>query len=121
MPDRDVVEAFIATVVEGKFDLAIERYYAPEASMQENVGRMRKGRDVLVAAERAVMQSFKEIRALCVRPVFVDGDHAVVRWIFEFVTADGQVRKLDELAHQRWENGKIAEERFYYDPAQLTA
>ena len=26
---------------------------------------------------------------------------------------------LEELAHQRWRGDRIAEERFYYDPAQL--
>jgi hypothetical protein len=26
---------------------------------------------------------------------------------------------MDELAYQRWRGNKIAEERFYFDPAQV--
>jgi hypothetical protein len=26
---------------------------------------------------------------------------------------------MEELAYQRWEGERIAEERFFYDPAQL--
>jgi ketosteroid isomerase-like protein len=54
-----------------------------------------------------------------VAPVFVSGDQVVIHWIFEFVKADGGVVRIEELAHQRWEGEKIAEERFYYDPAQM--
>jgi hypothetical protein len=28
---------------------------------------------------------------------------------------------MDELAHQLWRGDRVAEERFYYDPAQLAA
>jgi hypothetical protein len=27
---------------------------------------------------------------------------------------------IDELAYQRWDGDRIAEERFYYDPVQRT-
>jgi ketosteroid isomerase-like protein len=54
-----------------------------------------------------------------VRPVFVNGDHVVINWIFEFTYKDGRTTRLDELAHQRWQGDRIAEERFYYNPAQL--
>ena len=33
--------------------------------------------------------------------------------------ADGRATRLEELADQRWEGEKIAEEQFFYDPAQL--
>jgi hypothetical protein len=43
----------------------------------------------------------------------------VIRWIFEFVGLDGTARRLEELAYQRWEGELIAEEQFFYDPAQF--
>lgn len=119
MPDRNILEAFIATVAAGKHDEAIERYYTADASMQENLDPPRAGRDGLVARERAVMASFKSIGTTCLRPVFVDGDRVVIRWLFEFERADGGKMRMDELAYQRWSGNKIAEERFYYDPKQL--
>ena len=121
MPDRNVLEEFIATVVAGRHDAAIERYYTEDATMQENLAPPRGGREALVARERAVMAAFKSIATECVRPVFVDGDHVVIRWIFAFESADGSKRQMDELAYQRWSGDRIAEERFYYDPKQMQA
>jgi hypothetical protein len=43
----------------------------------------------------------------------------VIRWIFEFTYPDGSRMRIEELAYQRWEGERIAEERFFYDPAQL--
>ena len=118
MPSRETVEALIALVEDGKYDTAIERFYTEDASMQENLDPPRKGRDGLIARERAVMAHFREIRSTCAGPVLRNGDHVVIRWIFEFVRADGTSWTMDELAYQRWDGEKIAEERFYYDPAQ---
>jgi ketosteroid isomerase-like protein len=120
MPDARTIEALIEMVESGAHDAAIERFYTPDASMQENLDEPRKGRDGLVARERAVMAAASNgIHSECVRPYFVDGDRVVIRWIFEFKFADGKTRRLDELAYQRWQGDRIVEERFYYDPKQM--
>ena len=121
MPDRNILDGFIATVVAGRHDEAIERYYAADASMQENFEEPRRGREGLVARERAVMAAFKSIGTTFVPPMFVDGNHVVIRWIFEFERFDGGRLRIDELAYQRWDRDKIVEERFYYDPKQMQA
>jgi ketosteroid isomerase-like protein len=121
MPDRNILDDFITTVVSGRYDEAIERYYTSDATMQENLDPPRRGRSGLVTHERGVMAAFKSIKATCVSPVFADGDHVVVRWVFEFERADGGKMRMDELAYQRWAGNKIAEERFYYDPKQMLA
>jgi len=54
-----------------------------------------------------------------VRPVFVNGNTVVIRWIFEFEALAGTNTRLEELAYQRWEDDRIVEEKFYYDPRQL--
>jgi hypothetical protein len=54
-----------------------------------------------------------------VRPVFVSGDRVVIRWRFRFEWLDGTVTAMEELAYQRWDGERIAEETFFYDPAQL--
>ena len=70
-------------------------------------------------AKGRVMARLKEIRAKAVGPALIEGDHVVIHWQFEFVANDGNTRKLDELAYQRWQGELVAEERFYYDPAQM--
>lgn len=120
MPNPATLEAFIALVESGAHDTAIERFYTEDATMQENLTEPpRRGRDNLVAHERAVLARVQSVESECVRPVFVAGDRTVIRWIFRFTFKDGSRRVMDELAYQRWEGEKIAEERFYYDPAQL--
>ena len=118
MPSQQTLDAFVETVLSGRHDEAIEKFYHPDSTMQENMNPPRKGRDGNVARERAVMNRFKEIHSATEGPVFVNGDHVVIRWVFRFVAADGSGFTMDELARQRWEGEKIAEERFYYDPAQ---
>jgi len=103
----------------GQFVEAIEEFYAPTASMQENVQPARRGLETLVAGERRVLASFKEVRALPVETFFVDADRSVIRWVFEFIARDGRIFRQDELAYQRWDGDKIVEERFYYDPSQI--
>ena len=119
MPDRKRVEALIARVEQGRFDSALEEFYADTASMQENLDPPRHGLDNLVAHERKVMAAFSRIEARSVAPVLIEGDVVVINWRFEVTCADGGKLRLDELARQRWHGDRVAEERFYYDPKQL--
>ncbi len=118
MPTHEALERFIARVEENAHAEACEEFYAPNSSMQENQGVPRIGRDAHVANERMVMARAKTVSSRCIRPVFVNGDHVVIRWVFRFDWLDGTVTRMDELAYQRWEGDRIAEETFYYDPAQ---
>jgi hypothetical protein len=77
------------------------------------------GRDKLVAHERRAMSLAASVTSECVRPVFVNGEHVVIRWIFEFTGHDGSIRRIEELAYQRWEGERIAQEQFFYDPKQF--
>jgi hypothetical protein len=65
-----------------------------------------------------VLARAKSMRSTCVRPAFVHGDHVVIRWRFHFEWHDGTVTDMEEIACQRWEGERIAEETFFYDPVQ---
>lgn len=120
MPSRETVDAFVALVETNQHDLAIERYYAEDATMQENLNTPpRQGRDTLVAHERAVLDRAKTVQTECVRPVLIEGDTVVIHWIFHFEFKDGSKRRIEELAHQTWKGDKVWRERFYYDPIQM--
>ena len=121
MPTLETVERFVARVEENVHDLAIEEFYMEDASMQENQAGPRVGREALVANERVVLRRAKSVVSKCVRPVLVNGDHVVIRWTFEFIWRDGSRTFMEEVAWQRWEGERIAEETFFYDPAQRVA
>ncbi len=120
MPTIATLERFIARVESNAHADAIEEFYAPDASMQENQAPPRVGRDALVAHERMVLGRTQSVHSTCVRPVCVNGDHVVIRWRFRFVWRDGSTTQIEELAWQRWVGERIAEETFFYDPAQRT-
>lgn len=119
MPTAETLERFIARVESNAHVEAIQEFYAPNASMQENMAPPRVGRDTLVAHEAAALARAKSVRSTCVRPVLVNGDHVVIRWIFEFTWKDDTVGRLEELAWQRWEGDKVVQEQFFYDPKQF--
>jgi hypothetical protein len=118
MPKPETLERFIARVEQNAHAEAIEEFYTADASMQENQSTPRVGRDTHVANERRVLSKAKSLLSKCVLPVFVSGDRVVIRWIFRFEWLDGTVTHMEELAYQRWEGERIAEETFFYDPAQ---
>jgi ketosteroid isomerase-like protein len=118
MPTTETLERFIARVEQNAHAEAVEEFYTADASMQENQSTPRVGRDGHVATERRVLARAKTLTSTCVRPVFVNGDKVVIRWIFHFEWLDGTVTHMEELAYQRWEGERIAEETFFYDPAQ---
>ncbi|MGC1173687.1 nuclear transport factor 2 family protein [Polaromonas sp.] len=121
MPSRQTVQDFIAMVEQGHYVEAIEQFYAPDASMQENSQPPRRGRDTLVTYERAVIAACSAMRTLPVESFLVDGDFVVIHWVFEFTRNSGKTMRIDELAHQRWQGEKIVEERFFYDPVAALA
>jgi len=118
MPSAQTIDRFVARVEQNAHAEAIEEFYTEQASMQENNAPPRVGRDVLVEHENRVLARARSVKSACVRPVFVSGDNVVVHWIFEFEWHDGTCTRMEELACQRWEGERIAEERFFYDPAQ---
>jgi hypothetical protein len=119
MPSSATVEQFIACVESNAHADAIERFYTEQASMRENFKPPRVGRDHLVARERQVLARAKTVDSRCIRPVLVSGDIVVVRWVFRFEWLDGKRTRMEEIAYQRWEGERIAEEQFFYDPGQL--
>ena len=119
MPSRERVAALIAMVEQGKYVEAIEEFYTPDATMQENNAPPRVGRDKLIEGERRMLAAHKEARTLPGSTYLLEGDRAVIHWVFVFTRKDGTSFRMEELAEQRWLGDRIVEERFFYDPAQL--
>jgi hypothetical protein len=119
MPLTDTLERFIALVEQNAHVEAVAAFYTVDATMQENQSAPRVGRDAHIANERRVLARARALTSKCVRPVFVNGDRVVIRWVFRFEWHDGTVTRMEELAWQRWDGERIAEETFFYDPAQL--
>jgi ketosteroid isomerase-like protein len=118
MPTRERVQAFVAMVEANEFVEAIRAFYTDDATMQENLGEVRAGRDALVAGEEAGLRRVKSIATRPGSTYAIDGDRVIVHWVFDIEQLDGKRFTLEELAYQTWRGDRIAQERFYYDPAQ---
>ena len=121
MPSADTLERFVARVESGEHAEAIAEFYLEHGRMRENQGAPRVGRAALVAHEQGVLRRAKAVESICVRPIPVNGSIVVIRWIFRFQWHNGTITEMEELAYQRWQGEQIAEEQFFYDPAQLQA
>lgn len=119
VPSAETLDRFVARVEAGAHAEAIAEFYVEHGRMRENQGAPRVGRAALVAHEQNVLSRASSVESICVRPILADGTIVVIRWIFRFRWLNGTVTEMEELAYQRWEGEQIAEEQFFYDPAQL--
>jgi hypothetical protein len=120
MPTHQTVERFVELVEAGKAIDALDMFYAENASMQENQAQPRIGKSALLAHETAAQAAVTGMTARCVRPILIEGDTVVIRWIFDYVDGRGRAVHFQELAYQRWSGDNILEEQFFYDPGQFT-
>jgi ketosteroid isomerase-like protein len=118
MPARERVEAFVALVEAANYVEALEQFYHPQATMQDNQQPPRAGLERLIADERATMARFAHMQTDPVTDLLIDGDKVVIRWRFTFTPPEGPPVIMEELSLQRWDGERIAEERFFYDPRQ---
>lgn len=116
MPSTDTLERFITRVEENAHAEAIEAFYTAFASVQENQQPPRVGRDRLVAHARGVLAQAKSVQSRCIRPVFVKGNHVVLRWEHVYEWLDGTRTQCAQMAWQRWDGERIDEEQLFFDP-----
>ena len=119
MPSLERLDSLIAAVKAGRYVEAIRDFYHEDATMQENGKPPRVGRAALVANEERAMARVASIRTISLEAFFAGGDNVAIRSVYEIVDREGRRTELDEMCFQRWRGDRIAEERFYYDPAQF--
>ncbi|MFZ3321099.1 MAG: nuclear transport factor 2 family protein [Usitatibacter sp.] len=119
MPALERLNSLIAAVKAGRYAEAIRDFYHEDATMQENGKPPRVGRAALIANEERAMARVASIRTISLEAFFAGGDNVAIRSVYEIVGRDGRRTGLDEMCFQRWRGDRIAEERFYYDPAQF--
>lgn len=118
---RHRLDDLIANVRQGRLADSILAFYGENVRMQENLAEPTVGRQANVERERAFEQSIASWNAVQANAVLVDGDQAVIHWVMDYNSSDGKRYRLDQLSLQRWKDGVIVEERFFYDPATVAA
>jgi ketosteroid isomerase-like protein len=119
MSTRERVQELVRYVQAGRIPEAIEEFYAEGVSMQENRQPPTVGRAANLERERAFGNSVEQWHEVTARSVAVDGDQAVIEWVFDYTTREGRRIRMEEVAQQAWRAGRIERERFFYDTATL--
>jgi hypothetical protein len=122
MPSQATVETFVAQVVSGDHVGAIRDWYLEDATMQENQAPPRLGgREALMAQEAAMLARTEHVDTEILGAPLIAGERVAIRWRFTFRLKNGGGFRMEEIAWQTWRGDKIAEEVFFYDPAQRQA
>lgn len=109
------VEELNSMILEGKIIDAFDKFYATDVKMQDNDHPERVGFDQNRAYELAFVEGLTEFRGAQVLNTVISDDLAAIEWWFDYTHKDYGVRNYKQLAVQRWKNGKIVEEKFYYN------
>src|SRR5262249_55773758 len=114
---RDRVKAFAELLAGGRTVEAIEGFYAEDAVVFENRVLARSGRAKCAAYEKAELAKLVDAPHIKIHRFAVDEQTAVafLEYSLRFTPREGRPARLDEVAVQRWHDGRITEERFYYE------
>lgn len=112
---KELVEDLVKMINEGKIMEAFEKYYADNIVMQENETAPRVGKDVNREYEKAFVGGIVEFHSGKTLGIAVGDNYSTVESFMDVTHKDwGRVART-QVAVQKWENGKIVNEKFYYD------
>jgi ketosteroid isomerase-like protein len=119
---RDLVHDLNEHIGTGKILEAMETFYASNTSMQENRNTPTVGLAENIEREKQFLAQVKEFKGFGTHAVGVDGGEdgtgtALVESWMEFVNTEGRDVRMEQVSVQRWQDGKIVHERYYYDSA----
>lgn len=118
---RQRVDALNSMILQGRILEAMNEFYAEDVVMAENDQAPTVGLAANLERERAFVAA-TQWHDLELQDVVVDGQLAMVRWRMDFTNAAyGQRLAFTQVAVQRWADGKIVDERFYYSPTPVAA
>ncbi|WP_106792828.1 SnoaL-like domain-containing protein [Aquimarina sp. Aq78] len=111
---KEQVMALNAMIKKGLILEAFEKFYADDVIMQENENPPTFGKDANRELEKAFVSNITQFRNAEVTNVLINDTISVVQWAFDFDHKEWGTRNYLQLAIQRWENGQIINEKFYY-------
>lgn len=112
---RENVDQLVGMIQGGKVLEAMERFYAADCALQENANPPTQGLEANIEREKQFLARVATWNGFEVKAVAVDGEVALIECVIDFIDTDDQHVVMEQVSVQRWRDGKIAHERFYYD------
>lgn len=111
---RTAFEDIKNLVLQGQAMEAFEKYYADDVVMQENENPATVGKDANRQRELDFFSKLVEFRGAEVKNVAFGDDVIISEWFLDYTHADYGKRTYDQVSVQKWKDGKVVHERFYY-------
>ena len=104
-------------ILSGAILEALERFYADDVIMQENLDEPKVGKETCRKAEQAFLDAVEQFHGARLLGSAVNGDTSYSEWEFDATYKGAGRVKVTQVAARRWKNGRIVHERFYYKKA----
>lgn len=111
---KDKIQHLNQLVLEGKAMEAFDLYYDDEVIMQENQMPPTIGKEVNRQREIEFFKSIAEFRGATVLDLATGDDTTMVIWHYDYTHKDWGVRNYQQVSVQKWKEGKIVQEQFFY-------
>lgn len=112
---RERLEDLLQHIRTGRIVEALREFYDPNVTMQDNANPPCIGLEANIARERQFAAGVKAWKGYEVTAIGVGGNVTFYEATVDFVTTDGAPVHLEQVAVAKWKDGKIVQERFYYD------
>jgi hypothetical protein len=101
-------------VLQGKAMEAFEKYYGDDVVMQENETPETVGKEANRVRELDFFSKLTEFRGAEVKSVAYGDDVIISEWFVDYTHSEWGKVTHDQVSVQKWRNGKVVHERFYY-------
>ena len=104
-------------LAQGKMLDAFNKYYHKDVVMVEASGETRKGKAANLKFQEDFMSMIKDVHGSGIKVITADEKKAITMvesWM-DVTMKDGKRSTMEEVAVQKWEDGQIIHERFYYN------
>lgn len=122
VPLRARVDELIRFIQQGRILDAMTEFYHADAAMQENNKPPTRGLAANIEREKLFLGTVREFHGFGATAIGIEGGDggtgvALLETWMEFTSSTGQRIRGEQVTVQRWRDGRIVHERFYYDTA----
>ncbi len=111
---KENLNALNKMILAGQNMEAFEKYYHDNVVMQENNNTPTVGKAANREREKQTMAMIVAFHGAELRSVAFGEDVSMAEWSFDMTYKGGHRVKTQQVAVQRWQDGKIIRETFYY-------
>lgn len=115
MPDTNVrIHQLLDYIRNGKIIEAMSEFYAEDVVMEEPAYGKTVGLAANIEREKKFVASVKEFKNFEAAVAIGEG-LSIYENVMDWIDVEGKPQHIEQTAVQKWKDGKIVHERFYYN------